>query len=101
MQVSKCFEGSLDPNNRYIFAYMPHGMLPAGAIYMPFLPSWREQFPGVEPVGLTASVIHVIPFLRDAIQLLGGRVVRICSCVWDACTLSLCCQQLLCFRAQT
>ena len=76
LQVTKCFEGSLDPEKRYIFAYMPHGMLPAGVVYMPFLPSWRQQFPGLEPVGLTASVIHWVPFMRDAIQLLGGREVR-------------------------
>jgi hypothetical protein len=75
--VTKCFEGSLDPEKKHIFAYMPHGMMPAGVVYMPFLPSWREQFPGLEPVGLTASVIHIVPFLREAIQFLGGRVVRL------------------------
>lgn len=62
------------------------GMLPAGVMYMSFLPSWREQFPGLEPVGLTASVIHMVPFLRDAIQLLGGRVVRLPSTHKHCCT---------------
>lgn len=56
---------------------MPHGMLPTGVVYMPFLPSWREQFPGLEPVGLTATVIHLVPGLRDVIQWLGGREVRL------------------------
>ena len=50
-------------------------MLPTGVVYMPFLPSWREQFPGLEPVGLTATVIHLVPFLREIVQWLGGREV--------------------------
>jgi hypothetical protein len=79
LQVSKHFSEPLDPAKRYIFAYMPHGMLPAGMVYMSFLPSWSAAFPGVLPVPLTASVIHWVPMLREAVQWLGGRVVRLTS----------------------
>jgi hypothetical protein len=74
-QVTKHFEGQLDPARKYVFAYMPHGTFPAGAAYAPLLPSWRALLPGITPVTLTASVMHVVPLLRDLLALIGARQV--------------------------
>ena len=37
---------------------------------------WRTLFPQIDFSVLTASVIHLVPFMRDMAQLLGSREVR-------------------------
>lgn len=46
-----------------------------GAGYLPVLPSFRRLLPGIRPVTLTASVVFVLPVLRDILAWLGLRVV--------------------------
>lgn len=75
-QVKKCFPGNLDPGQKYIFAYVPHSMYPAGAAYSPLLPGWASAFPGVTPVTLTASIMHYVPIMRDIGAWVGFRKVR-------------------------
>eukprot|EP00892_Ulva_mutabilis_P007645 jgi/Ulvmu1/5252/UM022_0045.1 len=74
-EVRKCFSGELDPWQRYVFAYVPHSMYPAGAAYGPLLPSWTQNFPGVTPVTLTASIMHCVPIMRDVGAWVGFRKV--------------------------
>lgn len=76
MQVVKAFDGELDASRRYIFAYLPHGMLPAGAGYVSFLPSWQRAFPGVEPIILHANVMAYVPVMRDLCGWIGACQVR-------------------------
>jgi diacylglycerol O-acyltransferase 2, plant len=75
LQVHKAFRAPLDPKKRYIFAYMPHGLFPAGAGYCTHLPSWRKAFPGIAPHVLCANIMHYIPILRDLGAWLGFRQV--------------------------
>jgi Diacylglycerol acyltransferase len=75
LQVTKHFPGELDPSKKYVFAYMPHGIYPAGALYMSFLASWRQKFPGIAPVVLTASIMHCVPVLRDFLGWTGSHMV--------------------------
>lgn len=75
-QVKKYFQEDLDPGRRYIFAYVPHSMYPAGAAYSPMLHSWTCNFPGITPVTLTASIMHYVPIMRDIGAWVGFREVR-------------------------
>uniref|UniRef100_A0A1D2A7N3 Diacylglycerol O-acyltransferase n=1 Tax=Auxenochlorella protothecoides TaxID=3075 RepID=A0A1D2A7N3_AUXPR len=65
----------LDPEKRYVFGFAAHGLYPLGAGYLPVLPSFRRLLPGIRPVTLTASVVFVLPVLRDILAWLGLRVV--------------------------
>ena len=60
---------------RYVFGYVPHGLYPLGAAYLPLLPEWRRLLPGIRPPTLCASIVFVLPVLRDLLQWLGLRVV--------------------------
>ena len=64
-----------DKNQRYVFGYVPHGLYPLGAAYLPLLPAWRRLMPGIRPPTLCASIVFVLPVLRDLLQWLGLRVV--------------------------
>ena len=65
-----------DPDQRYVFGYVPHGLYPLGAAYLPLLPAWRRLVgPKIRPPTLGASINHVLPVLRDLLQWLGLRVV--------------------------
>jgi 2-acylglycerol O-acyltransferase 2 len=50
---------------RYMFGYHPHAILPMGATWARSLPEWAELFPGINPVTMTASIMHQMPILRD------------------------------------
>lgn len=67
---------AFDPNQRYVFAYMPHGLYPLGAAYLPHTPSFRKVVNGVRPATLTASIVFQLPFLRDILMWVGARAVR-------------------------
>lgn len=83
--LPRWFEGSLevvvedgahfDKDQRYVFGYVPHGLYPLGAAYLPLLPAWRRLMPGICPPTLCASIVFVLPVLRDLLQWLGLRVV--------------------------
>lgn len=64
-----------DPAGRYIFGFSPHGLYPTGLGQLPLLPSFKALFPGVAPVTLTASVLHLVPGIRDVCRWAGFRVV--------------------------
>jgi hypothetical protein len=61
---------------RYIFGFQPHGLYPTGAGFLPWMPSFKQHFPGVNPVTLTATVIFFPPFIRDICCWAGFRQVR-------------------------
>lgn len=61
---------------RLVFAYHPHGLMPAAAAYFHLLPDFRRLFPGVRPVLLVASAIFAPPFLRDVLSWFGGRPIQ-------------------------
>ena len=69
------FNGELDPNKKYVFTYLPHGMFPAAAGYVMHLKSWADNIPGIFPVVLTATVMHYVPFMRDVGGWTGFREV--------------------------
>lgn len=64
-----------DPGNRYVFSYVPHGLYPLGAAYLPLLPTFQRLI-GIRPTTLVASVCFVIPVIRDILAWSGLRSVR-------------------------
>jgi 2-acylglycerol O-acyltransferase 2 len=60
---------------KYVFGYLPHGLYPLGAAYLPILPSFRKLLPGVHPPTLSASIVFQIPFMRDLLLWTGLREV--------------------------
>ncbi|OQS07574.1 diacylglycerol O-acyltransferase [Thraustotheca clavata] len=66
---------SLDPKDTYIMGFHPHGIYPLTVMWLQLTEEWRNLFPGVFAHPLSASVVHYIPLLRDAIQLFGAREV--------------------------
>ncbi|KDO25193.1 hypothetical protein SPRG_20777 [Saprolegnia parasitica CBS 223.65] len=67
--------GPLDPSATYVFGFHPHGITPLTVMWLQFSSSWRALYPNVFACPLSASVVHYIPLLRDAIQLFGAREV--------------------------
>lgn len=65
----------LDPQDHYVMAFHPHGIMPTTAMWLLFTEQWRQLFPGVHPCLLTASVLHQIPLSRDVMQIYGSREV--------------------------
>lgn len=65
----------LDPQEHYVLAFHPHGIMPTTAMWLLFTEQWRQLFPGVHPCLLTASVLHQIPLSRDVMQNYGSREV--------------------------
>ncbi|CAM9607704.1 unnamed protein product, partial [Discosporangium mesarthrocarpum] len=65
-------EEPLDPKRRYMFADMPHGIVPLGAIIS--VSVMRDTFPGIAYVsGVAASVVLHIPVLRTLYAWMGVR----------------------------
>lgn len=65
----------LNPEQPYIMAFHPHGIMATSAMWITFTEQWHRLFPGVQPRVLTASVLHQIPLARDVIQTYGSREV--------------------------
>lgn len=63
------------PEQKYVFGYLPHGLYPLGAAYLPILPSFRKLLPGIHPSTLSASIVFQIPFMRDLLLWTGLREV--------------------------
>lgn len=64
-----------DPEKRYVFGFAVHGLYPLAAGYLPLLPTFHRLLPGIRPVTLCASVVFIVPVLRDLLAWLGLRVV--------------------------
>eukprot|EP00045_Choanoeca_perplexa_P014131 m.164445 g.164445 ORF g.164445 m.164445 type:complete len:746 (-) comp16579_c0_seq1:931-3168(-) len=62
----------LDPKHRYIFGFAPHGIMPLSAAYLTRTRTWMDAFPGIKPAVLSSSILHFVPLIRDAFQMLGG-----------------------------
>ena len=71
-RIIRASEEELDPSQKYIFGYTPHGMFPMGSIYMHNTSQWITLFPNIVPVTLTATITHLAPLLRDISQALGA-----------------------------
>ena len=65
----------LDPEEVYLFGFHPHGIMPFTCFWLRCSEEWEKLFPGVTFSTLTASVMHLIPVMRDVLQWMGGREV--------------------------
>ena len=67
-----------DPKNKYIFAFHPHGVFPATAMYAPLTEQWRDELGHNSKtlvVGHAATILFNGPLIRDFIMALGARAV--------------------------
>eukprot|EP00037_Helgoeca_nana_P024953 m.268192 g.268192 ORF g.268192 m.268192 type:complete len:814 (-) comp26800_c0_seq2:188-2629(-) len=62
----------LNPTDKHIFGFHPHGILPVTSTWSTWTAEWRNAFPGIRPALLVSSVIHFVPLLRDLAQLMGS-----------------------------
>ncbi len=58
-----------------IACYAPHGIFPTTVIWLPNATMFRNRFPGLTLTSMTASIIHLTPFMRDVAQWAGVRDV--------------------------
>lgn len=65
-------ESELRDDEYHIFGYAPHGMFPMGSMWMHNTAEWQELFPNIVPYTFVATVVHVVPMLRDVTQYNGG-----------------------------
>ena len=62
-------------HDRYVFGFVPHGLYPLSAGYLPFTPAFKRLLPWLRPCTLTASVTFQTPIIRDVMRWCGMRVV--------------------------
>lgn len=55
-----------------ILGFHPHGIFPITHIWVSSCLQWRKKLPNLHIHPLTASIIHVVPVMRDIAQWLGG-----------------------------
>eukprot|EP01041_Mallomonas_annulata_P007272 gene7272-14821_t len=65
----------LDTKRLYVFGFHPHGILPITLFWMCAGRIWDTLLPGINCCVLTASIMHVVPLLRDLLQWAGGREI--------------------------
>ena len=68
-------EGPADAANQYLLGYHPHGIIPSGMVWGMRCAEWREKLPNLKVTGLTASVMHYVPLMRDLLHWTGIREV--------------------------
>lgn len=65
----------MSPDKLYIFGFHPHGVVPLTLFWLGVCDDWQNLFPGIKFSALSASVMHLVPLMRDVIQWLGCREV--------------------------
>ena len=75
-RITRDTEKPLDPAEKYVIGYHPHGMIPIAANWFSNTSLWISLFPNIIPYTLTASIMHVAPLLRDITQYFGVEVTR-------------------------
>eukprot|EP00210_Caulerpa_lentillifera_P002989 g2854.t1 len=75
IQVVNAAGRKLDPKEKYIYGYHPHGMYPVGAAFLQALPQFREKICEAVPTCLSASAVFFPPLLRDLLCWYGVREV--------------------------
>jgi len=68
-------DAKLSTTKTYMFGYHPHGIYPYTCLWGPLTSVWKQKFPGVEFDGLGATVVLLIPTVRDVAMWVGGRDV--------------------------
>jgi len=68
-------DAKLDKDKTYLYGFHPHGIYPYSIIWGPLTSVWKNKFPGItfEPLG--ATLLFLIPMVRDIAMWLGGRDV--------------------------
>eukprot|EP01064_Diplonema_japonicum_P031894 TRINITY_DN584_c2_g1_i1.p1 TRINITY_DN584_c2_g1~~TRINITY_DN584_c2_g1_i1.p1 ORF type:complete len:820 (+),score=92.58 TRINITY_DN584_c2_g1_i1:48-2462(+) len=61
--------------SQHMVGYHPHGIIPSGMVWGMRCSEWKEKLPNFELTGLTASIMHYVPLMRDVIQWTGIREV--------------------------
>ena len=65
----------LDPEQKYIYGYHPHGMYPVGAGFLQALPEFRQSVCEHVPTSLCATALFIPPLLRELLCWFGAREV--------------------------
>lgn len=65
----------LNPHDKFIFGYTPHGLFPIGAGFLPYIPAWGQLLPDIMPATLVASILFFTPLVRDLCSWCGLRQV--------------------------
>eukprot|EP01059_Diplonema_ambulator_P036045 TRINITY_DN8817_c0_g1_i1.p1 TRINITY_DN8817_c0_g1~~TRINITY_DN8817_c0_g1_i1.p1 ORF type:complete len:808 (+),score=119.34 TRINITY_DN8817_c0_g1_i1:111-2426(+) len=60
---------------QHMVGYHPHGIIPSGMVWGMRCKEWQEKLPGFELTGLTASIMHYVPLMRDILHWCGIREV--------------------------
>ena len=68
-------EVDLDPEQKYIFAFAPHGIMTLTAIWSILHRKFESFFPGQDVVPLGASIFQMVPLVRDGPAWVGTRQV--------------------------
>ncbi|KNC73410.1 hypothetical protein SARC_14032 [Sphaeroforma arctica JP610] len=68
-------KSELQPNKPHMFGFHPHGVTATSVSWVSHTSDWKELFPGITVNPATASVLHVLPLLRDFLQVMGFRDV--------------------------
>jgi len=68
-------DAKLEKNKLYMFGFHPHGIYPYSIIWGPLTSAWKEKFPGIEFDPLGATLVFMVPMVRDISLWLGGRDV--------------------------
>eukprot|EP00239_Pterosperma_sp_CCMP1384_P006613 CAMPEP_0197846304 /NCGR_PEP_ID=MMETSP1438-20131217/3064_1 /TAXON_ID=1461541 /ORGANISM="Pterosperma sp., Strain CCMP1384" /LENGTH=644 /DNA_ID=CAMNT_0043457895 /DNA_START=85 /DNA_END=2022 /DNA_ORIENTATION=+ len=74
-RLAKPSNMTLDPNQRYVIGYHPHGIIPLGSVWYHLTPEWESLFPGISPSTLVSGVVHTLPVIRDLTQWFRGAEV--------------------------
>ena len=56
----------------YVLGFHPHGIVPITLFWLRCCSDWENLFPGVAFSPLTASVMHLVPLMRDLLQVRTG-----------------------------
>eukprot|EP01062_Namystynia_karyoxenos_P007495 TRINITY_DN12637_c0_g1_i1.p1 TRINITY_DN12637_c0_g1~~TRINITY_DN12637_c0_g1_i1.p1 ORF type:complete len:883 (+),score=283.68 TRINITY_DN12637_c0_g1_i1:98-2650(+) len=60
---------------QYMAGFHPHGIMPITLVWVGLCKEWAELFPKLRVTPMVASVMHLVPAMRDLAQFLGLREV--------------------------